>query len=227
MANELTTWPADSVARTPLASIALYAKNARIHTDQQIEQIANSIREFGFVMPVLLDEKGELIAGHGRVLGAIAAGLTEVPAMVARGWTARQIKAYRIADNKLALNAAWDVKLLAAELTELKGLESLVGFSADELVTFLASGNGDTQTAEQARKTLAERFGLPPFTVLNAREGWWQDRKRAWIALGIQSEIGRGDDEKKANGKTAARTFGQDLMKGEHIVGDGKKGRMQ
>ena len=75
--------------------------------------------------------------------------------------------------------------------------------------------------AIQTRKGISrKRFGIPPFSTLNAREGWWQDRKRAWIGLGIESELGRGDDgPRKANGKTAARTFGQDLMRKEHVVG--------
>ena len=235
-------WPADKVERRAVADLVPYAQNARMHSEAQVDQLVASIREWGFTVPVLIDERGEIIAGHGRLLAADRLGLETVPAMVARGWTARQIKAYRLADNQLALNAAWDVKLLSAELGELAGLEHLIGFSADDLAA-LARGDGGADnlpTEEEARQTLAERFGLPPFSVLNAREGWWQERKRAWLALGIESELGRGENllqysetvlepdpkkraAKKANGKTAARTFGQDLMRGEHVVANNKK----
>jgi hypothetical protein len=82
-----------------------YARNARTHSDEQIKQIAASIREFGFTNPVLVDEQGSLICGHGRVLAAQLLGITDVPTMVARGWTHAQIQAYRLTDNQLALNA--------------------------------------------------------------------------------------------------------------------------
>ncbi|MGC4026246.1 MAG: site-specific DNA-methyltransferase [Mesorhizobium sp.] len=134
-------WPADAVERMPVTNLVPYAKNARLHSDTQIDQIATSMAEWGFTMPVLVNEKNEIIAGHGRILAAARLGYDTVPVMVARGWSERQIKAYRIADNKLALNAAWDVTLLSAELSELSGLESLIGFSEDELVQLLAHGN--------------------------------------------------------------------------------------
>ncbi len=87
-------------------------------------------------MPVLVDEGGTLIAGHGRVLAARQLGLTEIPVMVARGWSEAQKRAYTLADNKLALNAGWDVELLRVELTDLKAMGAdlgLVGFGDDEL----------------------------------------------------------------------------------------------
>ena len=112
-------WPADKVERWPLTKLIPYARNARTHSDEQVAQIAASIREFGFTIPVLVDEQGTLIAGHGRVLAAHQLGVTDVPTMVARGWTPAQIQAYRLADNKLALNAGWDPELLRLELGEL------------------------------------------------------------------------------------------------------------
>jgi hypothetical protein len=142
---------------------------------------------------VLLDEGGGIIAGHGRVLAAQQLGLADVPCMVAAGWSEAQKRAYIIADNKLALNAGWDEGLLRAELEGLKSLGfdiGLTGFSLDEIAAFdLGSEAGARSTAG----TLAAKFMVPPFSVLNAREGWWQDRKRAWLALGIQSELGRGE----------------------------------
>nr|WP_234843208.1 DNA methyltransferase [Sinorhizobium meliloti] len=126
-------WPADAVERRPLASLKHYSANARTHSPDQVAQIAASIREFGFTIPLLVDEAGELIAGHGRARAAEEIGLELVPVMVARGWTQKQIKAYRLADNQLALNAGWDVKLLAAELETLPDMAALIGFSESEL----------------------------------------------------------------------------------------------
>lgn len=240
-------WPALSApVSRPLAELVPYARNARIHSEAQVEQIAASMREFGVVWPALVDEHDEIIAGHGRVLGAARNGWSAYPVIVAKGWTQRQIKAYRLADNQLALNAAWDVKLLAAELGELPGLEALIGFAEGDLEALLR-GEADGRpppTEEEARRTLAERFGLPPFSVLNAREGWWQDRKRAWLALGIESELGRGENllkfsetinepdpikrEAKRKGKPKAATFMTGAERGggnfnDQVVGKRKK----
>lgn len=99
-------------------------------------EIARSIQEWGWTMPVLVDEVGGIIAGHGRVLAAQLLGLTEVPVMVARGWSDAQKRAYLLADNKLGLNAGWDDALLAIELADLKGLGfdlGLTGFAAGEV----------------------------------------------------------------------------------------------
>ena len=115
-------WPADAVERRPVAALVPYARNARTHSDEQVAQIAASIREWGWTMPVLVDEAGTIIAGHGRVLAAQSLGIAEVPVMVAAGWSEAQKRAYVIADNKLALNAGWDEELLPVELGDLKGL---------------------------------------------------------------------------------------------------------
>ena len=88
--------------------------------------------------PILVDEDGGLIAGHGRLLAARKLGLTQIPTMVAKGWSEAQKKAYVIADNKLALNAGWDLELLAVELGDLQGFDfdlMLTGFSDEELLT--------------------------------------------------------------------------------------------
>lgn len=113
-----------------------YARNSRTHSDEQVLQIASSIKEFGFTNPVLIDPENGIIAGHGRVMAAKKLGLEDVPCIVAEGWTDAQKKAYIIADNKLALNAGWDNALLALEFAELEDLGfdiSLTGFSEAEL----------------------------------------------------------------------------------------------
>ena len=111
-----------------------YARNSRTHSDEQIAQIAASIREFGFTNPVLIDGDGGIIAGHGRVLGARKLGLAEVPCIRLAHLTEAQRRAYVIADNQIALNSGWDDDLLATELSALvseKFDTSLLGFDVD------------------------------------------------------------------------------------------------
>lgn len=169
-----------------------YARNSRTHSDAQVAQIAASIKEFGWTNPVLLDGDNGIIAGHGRVMAAQKLGETEVPTIELSHMDENQKRAYIIADNKLALNAGWDNEMLALEVADLKdaGYDlGLTGFSLEEL----AALNPDEEFTEpkEPKGNLSARFLIPPFSVLNAREGWWQDRKRAWLALGIKSEEGR------------------------------------
>ena len=137
--NAMTRWPADAVERRPLADLVPYARNARTHSEAQIEQLAASITEWGWTMPVLVDEGGMIIAGHGRVLAAAKLGIGEVPIMIARGWSDEQKRAYVLADNKLTLNAGWDDGLMRLELTDLAsaGFDiPLMGFTPDEIAAF-------------------------------------------------------------------------------------------
>ena len=129
-------WPADKVDRRAVADLIPYARNSRTHSDAQVSQIAASIKEWGWTVPILIDAAGGIIAGHGRILAAHKLGITDVPCMVAEGWTEAQKRAYVIADNKLALNAGWDDDLLKVELGELGDLDfdlSLTGFDEGEL----------------------------------------------------------------------------------------------
>ena len=134
-----------------------YARNSRTHSDEQVAQIAASIREFGFTNPVLVDNGGGIVAGHGRVMAARQLGMAEVPT-VNVGWlNEQQRRAYVIADNQLALNAGWDDEALAAELSALddSGFDvGLVGFSDADMERLLGltdsnetggqAGNSDT-----------------------------------------------------------------------------------
>ena len=144
-------WAASAVEARAVAALLPYAGNARTHSAEQVAQIAASILEFGFVAPVLVDERGEIIAGHGRLLAAKSLGLAAVPTIVRAGLTEAQKAAYRLADNRIALNAGWDEALLAAEvakLQEMGGVDlALTGFDAGELDRLLAgleteTGNG-------------------------------------------------------------------------------------
>ena len=141
--------PADEIERWSLDKLTPYARNSRTHSDEQVAQLAASIREWGWTTPVLVDEDGGIIAGHGRVLAARQLGMAEVPVVVARGWSDAKRRAYVIADNKLALNAGWDAEMLSLELGELGELGfdlDLTGFSDEEL-------DGLTPTEEPAALT--------------------------------------------------------------------------
>lgn len=177
-------------------SLIPYVNNSRTHSEEQINQICSSIKEFGFTNPLLIDDDGGIIAGHGRLLAAKKLGLKEVPTITLTGLTEAQKKAYVIADNQLALNAGWNEELLKIEIENLIELDfdvELLGFDEKFLNSLLGEDDSDTKTGSE-NLTLSDRFLIPPFSVLNAREGWWQDRKRAWLSLGIKSDNGRDND---------------------------------
>lgn len=127
----------DKIIKIPIEQLVPYARNARTHSDEQVAQIAASIREFGFNNPVLIKADNTIIAGHGRVLAARKLNLSVVPCICLDHLTDTQARAYVIADNKLAMNAGWDENLLSSELDELMNLDisaELLGFEAEEFV---------------------------------------------------------------------------------------------
>src|SRR5271165_3292154 len=135
MARRIELWPLDRLVP--------YARNARTHSPEQIAQIAASIVEFGFNAPILVASDAGIVAGHGRLLAARKLGLAECPVVVLDHLSETQRRAYIIADNKLALNAGWDEKMLASELRELAtdGTDlALIGFSDEELAALLEAG---------------------------------------------------------------------------------------
>jgi len=162
--------PADKVESWPIERCSPAARNPRTHSAVQVAQIAASIREWGWTIPLLVDEKGVLIAGHGRLLAAKKLGLKKVPVMVAAGWTEKQKRAYLLADNKLALNAGWDSELLKVELADLRELGadiSIIGFADDELREILGAGADAPepkldQAAELQKKWRTARGQSPP-----------------------------------------------------------------
>ena len=147
-----------------------YARNARTHSDEQVAQIAGSLAEFGFNNPCLVDEQGVLIAGHGRVLAARRLGLETVPVIVLAHLSETQKKAFRIADNKLALNASWNDELLRLEIEELQVLDfdlGLTGFGGEELETLLgATGEDDGAGGDSADDDAAPEPPAEPVSRL-------------------------------------------------------------
>jgi len=133
-------WPAERIERWPIERLIPYANNARLHSEADLDKIAAAIRKWGWTNPVLTDEEGEVISGHGRLGAAPRAGVTEIPVIVARGWSEEEKRAYRLADNQLAARAEWDPDLLRNELQELGFADfdlGLAGFEPDALETIL------------------------------------------------------------------------------------------
>jgi DNA modification methylase len=157
--------PTLQISYKPTENLIPYANNSRTHSDDQINQVASSIKEFGFTNPVLIDEQGGIIAGHGRVMAAKKLGLAEVPTITLEGLTKAQVKAYVIADNQLALNSGWDVDTLKLEIETLQELDfdiDLLGFDDDFLSGLLDEEPSEGLTDDDAVPDLPD----DPITVL-------------------------------------------------------------
>lgn len=177
-----------------------YENNPR-HNEKAVEAVAESIKQFGFKVPIVIDKNNVIIAGHTRAKAARLLGLEFVPCIVADDLTPEQIKAFRLADNKTGELAEWDFEKLEKELEELTAFDvdmSLFGF--DESI-FESDFMDEAAELEENRETLQERFIIPPFSVFDTKQGYWQDRKKIWKKI-IKSGEGResgllGDGLKK------------------------------
>lgn len=161
-----------------IGELVPYINNARTHSDGQVAQICASIREYGWTNPVLIDENGMIIAGHGRVMAAQRMKMDEVPCIVLSGLTEAQKKAYVIADNKMALNAGWDDEKLKLELENLKELDfdlELTGFDSDELDQLLSLDDIDKlpediddvpEPPKEAKSKLGDIYKLGEHTLM-------------------------------------------------------------
>jgi len=164
-----------SYKRISIDDLIPYARNARTHSDAQVAQIAASIKEFGFLNPIIIDGDNGIIAGHGRVMAARKLGMTEVPCVEAAHLTDAQKKAYILADNQLAMNAGWDNDLLKIELLDLQSQDfnlDLIGFDAAMLDGLLAPEPDEGLTDEDAVPEAPE----VPVTVLG--DVWLLGRHR-------------------------------------------------
>ena len=156
----------------PIKQLNPYKNNARTHSEKQIEKIAKSIEEFGFINPVLIDSDYGIIAGHGRVKGAERLGMTEVPCIFVEDLTEEQKRAYIIADNKLALDAGWDYDLLKIELEDLNNLDfdiTLTGFDMD-----IIFGDDDDGYYGDERERTNKAYNLDLVDHQNLSNDFWQ-----------------------------------------------------
>ena len=174
-AGPLRHWPADQVERWSLERLKTYASNPRLHSEADLDKIAASIRKWGWTMPLLVDEQGELISGHARLRAATILELKSIPVIVARGWSEDEKRAYRVADNQLAARATWDSDLLRDELRALKFADfdlSSIGFEPNELETILAdlgsSGLTDPDSVPE----------VPDQPVTRPGDGWLLGKHR-------------------------------------------------
>lgn len=156
----------------PIKQLKPYENNARTHSEKQIEKIANSIKEFGFINPVLIGSDYGVIAGHGRIEGAKKLGMVDVPCLFIEDLTEEQKRAYIIADNKLALDAGWDYDLLKLELEELNDLDfdiSLTGFDMD----IIFDDTDDGYYGDERERTNKE-YNLDIVDHENLSNDFWQ-----------------------------------------------------
>lgn len=166
-----------------------YVNNSRTHSDEQVSQVASSIKEFGFTNPILIDEDDSIIAGHGRLMAANKLSLSEVPTITLSGLTEAQKKAYVIADNKLALNSGWNDELLKNEIDNLVELDfdlSLLGFGSvelekllqDELDMSLLDEIGDDEVSdftENVRKAIQIDFDYEHYEEASELVKFWRN----------------------------------------------------
>lgn len=139
------------IEQWPVAQLVPYARNARIHSDMQVDQIAASMVEFGFVNPILVGDNNVIVAGHGRLLAAQKLGMETVPVIVLKHLTETQRRALIIADNQLALNAGWNEEMLQVELSDLSDMDfdlELLGFDAADLDNYLSLDSGENDDSE-------------------------------------------------------------------------------
>ncbi len=156
MKNEFPTY---KTVKT--ASLIPYARNSRTHSEQQIGKIAASIKEFGFLNPVIIDGANGIVAGHGRVLAAQKLGMTELPVIEASHLSDSQRRAYVIADNRLALDAGWDEEMLRVEFDELGHLGfalELTGFELGEIANLSFDGTAIVEAPDDFKEVDEEQM---------------------------------------------------------------------
>lgn len=176
------------INQIPVSQLKEYENNPR-HNEAAVDKVAASIKEFGFKVPIVIDENNIIIAGHTRLKAAKQLGIEKVPCIVASDLSPEQIKAFRITDNKTSEFAEWNMEMLEQELSELQQMDFDMGkFGFDDF------------ESEQLEKTyddfekgkLTSRFLIPPFSVLDTRQGYWQERKKYWQQI---LSSGEGRDE--------------------------------
>lgn len=191
------------IVEKKITELKEYENNPR-NNDDAVEAVAESIQQFGFKVPIVIDSNGVIIAGHTRRKAAVKLGLDTVPCIIADDLTPEQIQAFRLADNKTAELAEWDFEALEKELAELTAFDvdmSLFGF--DEAIFDEVMPIDRYDISEEEKGSLTEKFVVPPFSVLDSRRGYWTDRKRLW------REKIQDNAEARKNAIVCKNTFGQ------------------
>ena len=173
----------------PIKALKPYEKNTRKHQKKDVDNIARSIEKYGMCDAIgIWSDKNIIVEGHGRMLACKQLGMTEVPCVRLDHLTDEQRREYAIAHNATAELSEWDLDILSDELAELdlSDFDFDFGIEDEEEETETEHSADDTE-----RKSLVDRFIAPPFSILDTRQGYWQDRKRQWKDLGIKSDIGR------------------------------------
>lgn len=165
-----------------------YENNAKEHPKEQIEQIKKSIIEFNNNDPIAIDENNVIIEGHGRHEALKQLWYEQVECIRLSHLNEEQKKAYRLIHNKLTMNSDYDFNLLEQELMNIQDIDM---FEFDFDMSFL--NEDEEEIKEEASKKLTDEFLIPPISVFDTRQGYWQDRKRAWKSLGISSDVGRDE----------------------------------
>ena len=169
-----------------------YENNPR-NNEEAVDYVANSIKEFGFKNPIILSKDNVIIAGHTRLKAAKKLGIKEVPCIMADDLTDEQVKAFRLADNKVGEIAEWDLELLDLELIDIDLDMTEFGFEFEE--------EEEEQEDETERYSLSDIYGIPPFTIIDGRTKDFQEKTRQWKDIGIKSELGRDENIMKAPDK--------------------------
>jgi len=213
-----------TIAYKKIKELIPYCNNSRTHSDEQVLQIASSIKEFGFTNPVLIDGQGGIIAGHGRIMAAQKLKMDEVPTITLSDLSEAQKKAYIIADNKLALNSGWDDELLKIELEQLKELDfdlGLIGFSDDELALLMGGETTEGLVDEDQVPELVD----DPVTVLG--DVWLLGNHRLMCGDSTSIDaVERLMDGQKADMVFTDPPYGISIVKGNKVGGDKAFGKV-
>lgn len=215
--------PELKIYELPVADLVPYARNAKEHGASQVDTIAASIEEFGNCDPIAVWHNAagnpEIVEGHGRLLALKKLGHEVAPVIYLDHLSDEQRRAYTHVHNQTTLNSGWNIELLNADMQQLEYDWESFGFDA------IDQKYADDEVGAEghdAGRSLAGRFGVAPFSVISARTGEWQERKRAWLALGIRSEVGRDDGLAYRPG--IMDMSGQYRLK-DRAAGDGVRGR--
>lgn len=179
-----------------ISELIPYENNPR-NNDDAVDAVANSIKAFGFKVPVVIDKDNVIVAGHTRLKAAKKLKLKTVPCVIADDLDENQIKAFRLADNKTGELALWDFDGLVDELADICNID-MSDFGFDNLMDEMTT---DIDKPVE-HKSLVEQFVVPPFSILDTRQGYWQERKKAWKDLGLKSDLGRDENLMDAQDKS-------------------------